>query len=147
MIVNYLELSEERMLQERWSVVKERMIKSFKEFLAPFQISFMLDEKEITISTKSSDDIKRGRYVLMEAIQAGYMGFTDDDIERYIVDNVGYVDGYIELAPNNVNEFIEELMNVAYNDMIDDYMNYDNISLNGEYDWIAKELNGKMYKQ
>lgn len=137
----------ENLMEERWEIVKKRMINSFQKFLEPLQISFLLDENEIVISTKSSDDIKRGRYVLMEAMQSGIMEFTDDDIQRYIVDNISYVNDYIELNPINVNEFIEELVSVAYNDMIDDYMNYDNISLNGEYDWIAKELNGKMYKQ
>lgn len=147
MLVSYLELSKERQLEERWKIVKKRMVNSFQKFLEPLQISFLLDENEIVISTKLSDDIKRGRYVLMEAIQSGYMKYTDDDIQCYIVDNVGYVDGYIELAPNNINEFIGALVSVAYNDMIDDYMNYENISLNGDYDWIAKELGSKMYKQ
>lgn len=147
MLVNYLELSEERMLEERWEIVRERMVQSFKFFLEPLQISFLLDENEIVISTKSSDDIKRGRYVLMEAMQSGIMEFTDDDIQRYIVDNINYVDDYIELNPINVNEFIEELVSVAFNDMIDDYMNYENISLNGEYDWIAKELGSKLYNR
>lgn len=147
MLVNYLELSEERMLEERWSVVRERMVQSFKDFLAPLLIDFILDEQGIALSLDSSDDIKRGRYVLMEAMQSGIMEFNNDDVQRYIVDNISYVDDYIELEPNNVNEFIEELVSIAFNDMIDDYMNYENISLNGEYDWIAKELSGKMYKK
>lgn len=146
MLVNYLELSEERMLEERWSVVRERMVQSFKDFLAPLLIDFILDEQGIALSLDSSDDIKRGRYVLMEAMQSGIMEFNNDDVQRYIVDNISYVDDYIELEPNIVDEFIEELVSVAFNDMIDDYMNYENISLNGEYDWIAKELSGKMYK-
>lgn len=137
----------ENLMEERWKIVKKRMIDSFQKFLEPLQISFLLDENEIVISTKSSDDIKRGRYVLMEAMQSGIMEFTDDDIQRYIVDNINYVDDYIELNLINVNEFIEELVSVAFNDMIDDYMNYENISLNGEYDWITKELSGKMYKK
>lgn len=137
----------ENLMEERWEIVKKRMINSFQKFLEPLQISFLLDENEIVISTKSSDDIRRGRYVLMEALQAGYMEFTDDDIQRYIVDNIRYVDDCIELNPINVNEFIEELVSVAYSDMIDDYMNYENISLNGEYDWIAKELGSKLYNR
>lgn len=147
MLVNYLELSEERMLEERWSTVRERMVQSFKDFLAPLLIDFTLDEQGVTLSLDSSDDIKRGRYVLMEAMQSGLMEFNNDDIQRYIVDNISYVNDYIELGPNNVNELIEELVNIAYSDMIDDYMDYENISLNGEYDWIAKELSGKMYKK
>lgn len=134
-------------MEERWKIVKKRMINSFQKFLEPLQISFLLDENEIVISTKLSDDIKRGRYVLMEAMQSGIMEFTDDDIQRYIVDNISYINDYIELEPNNVNEFIGELVSVAYNDMIDDYMNYENISLNGEYDWIAKELGSKLYNR
>ena len=137
----------ENLMEERWEIVKKRMINSFQKFLEPLQISFLLDEVEITISTKSSDDIKRGRYVLMEAMQSGIMEFTDDDIQRYIVDNISYVNDYIEFNPINVNEFIEELVSVAFNDMIDDYMNYENISLNGEYDWIAKELGSKLYNR
>lgn len=137
----------ENLMEERWEIVRKRMINSFQKFLEPLQISFLLDEVEITISTKSSDDIKRGRYVLMEAMQSGVMEFTDDDIQRYIVDNISYVNDYIELVPNNINEFIEELVSVAFNDMIDDYMNYENISLNGEYDWIAKELGSKLYNR
>lgn len=137
----------ENLMEERWEIVKKRMIDSFQKFLEPLQIPFLLDENEITISTKSSDDIKRGRYVLMEAMQSGLMEFNNDDIQRYIVDNISYVSDYIELEPNNVNEFIEELVSVAYSDMINDYMDYENISLNGEYDWIAKELSGKMYKK
>ena len=137
----------ENLMEERWEIVRKRMINSFQKFLEPLQISFLLDEVEITISTKSSDDIKRGRYVLMEAMQSGIMEFTDDDIQRYIVDNISYVNDYIELNPINVNEFIEELVSVAFNDMIDDYMNYENISLNGEYDWIAKELGSKLYNR
>lgn len=137
----------ENLMEERWKIVKKRMIDSFQKFLEPLQIPFLLDENEIVISTNSSVDIKRGRYVLMEALQAGYMEFTDDDIQRYIVDNISYVNDYIELEPNNVNEFIKELVSVAFNDMVDDYMNYENISLNGEYDWIARELSGKMYNR
>lgn len=137
----------ENLMEERWEIVKKRMVNSFQNFLEPLQIPFLLDENEIVISTKSSDDIKRGRYVLIEALQAGYMEFTDDDVQRYIVDNISYVSNYIELEPNNVNELIEELVSVAFNDMIDDYMNYENISLNGEYDWIAKELGSKLYNR
>lgn len=137
----------ENLMEERWEIVKKRMINSFQKFLEPLQISFLLDENEIVISTKSSDDIKRGRYVLMEAMQSGLMEFNNDDVQRYIVDNINYIDDYIELNPINVNEFIEELVSVAFNDMIDDYMNYENISLNGEYDWIAKELGSKLYNR
>lgn len=137
----------ENLMEERWEIVKKRMIDSFQKFLEPLQIPFLLDENEITISTKSSDDIKRGRYVLMEAMQSGLMEFNNDDIQRYIVDNISYVSDYIELEPNNVNEFIEELVSIAFNDMINDYMNYENISLNGEYDWIAKELGSKLYNR
>ena len=137
----------ENLMEERWEIVKKRMINSFQKFLEPLQIPFLLDEVEIVISTKSSDDIKRGRYVLMEAMQSGLMEFTDDDIQRYIVDNISYVDDYIELNLINVNEFIEELVSVAYSDMINDYMDYESISLNGEYDWIAKELGSKLYNR
>ena len=137
----------ENLMVERWEIVKKRMINSFQKFLEPLQIPFLLDEQGITLSLGSSDDIKRGRYVLMEAMQSGLMEFNNDDIQCYIVDNISYVSDYIELNPINVNEFIEELVSVAFNDMIDDYMDYENISLNGEYDWIARELGSKMYKK
>ena len=137
----------ENLMEERWKIVKKRMVNSFQKFLEPLQIPFLLDESEIVISTNSSVDIKRGRYVLMEAMQSGLIEFNNDDVQRYIVDNISYVSDYIELEPNNVNEFIEELVSVAFNDMIDDYMNYENISLNCEYDWIAKELGSKLYNR
>jgi len=138
---------EEKLWEERWNVVRERMFETFKEFLTPLQVEFKFHEDVIELFLNSSHDIKKGRFIFLDSLRSGEIEFTNDDIQRYIIDNVSYINDYMELEKQNVNEFIEELVMVSFNDMIDDYMNYENIRLNGDYDWILKELSSRMFNK